>query len=87
MKKVVFIAAVFGALLASTSLFAYDYNRAIDDTIRIKTEDDAEMIVIVKDIEDIENLDAEIEAVMNSLDEVFENLEIELEGLDSIINV
>ncbi len=87
MKKVVFIAAVFGVLLASTSLFAYDYNRAIDDTIKIKTEDDTEMILIVNDLEDLENLDSEIDAVMNSLDEVFENLEIELEGLDSIINV
>jgi hypothetical protein len=87
MKKVVFIAVVLGALLASTSLSAINYNSEIDDTIRIKTKDDAEMIVIVKDLEDLENLDEEIEAVMNSLDEVFENLDIELEGLDSLINV
>ncbi len=87
MKRITFIAVVIGALLASSSLFAFDNNRAIDDTIKIKTEDDAEMIVIVKDLEDLEDLEVEIEAVMNSLDEVFENLEIELEGLDSIINV
>lgn len=87
MKNFKLIAVAIGVLLISTTASAFDNYSRIDDTIRIKTEDNSEMIVIVKDIEDIENLEEEIEAVMNSLDEVFENLEIELEGLDSIINV
>lgn len=87
MKKVLFLAVVMGALLASSNLLASFSDSHIDDTIKIKTKDNSEMIIVINDLEDIENLSDEIDAVMDNLDEVFENLEIEMEGLDSVINV
>jgi hypothetical protein len=87
MKTIRIIAVALGALLISTTVSAFNYETPIDDTIKVKTEDGSEMIIVIDEYEDIENLDAEIDAVMNSLDEVFEELEIQLEGLDSIINI
>jgi hypothetical protein len=74
-------------MLVSTSAVAFTLPEHEDDTIRIKTKDNSEIIIIVNDINDVGNLSLEIDAVMGSLDEVFERLEEELDGLDSVINV
>ncbi|MDD4149900.1 MAG: hypothetical protein PHE33_07710 [Bacteroidales bacterium] len=87
MKKILFIAAVFGALLTSVNLSASDNNSQIDDTIRVKTKNNSEMIIIINDLEDIENLDKEINTIMDNLSDIFERLEINLDGLDSVINI
>lgn len=86
MKTKLFFTAIAGLLISAT-VAANGTGFIGDDTIKIKTKDNSEMIIIINDYGDIENLEAEIEAVMNSLDEVFYGLEEELEGLDSVINV
>lgn len=87
MKKTLIIAVVLGVLLSSTSLSASVYDSHVDDTIRIKTKDNSEMIIIINDLEDIESLDKEMNAVMDNLDKIFEQLEIRLDGMDSVINI
>lgn len=86
MKTNLFFTAIAGLLISAT-VAANGTGFIGDDTIKIKTKDNSEMIIIINDYGDIENLDAEIDAVMNSLDEVFYNLDEEMEGLDSVINV
>lgn len=87
MKTISFLAVAIGALLISVNLSANDYLSQGDDTIRIKTKDNSEMIIVINEFGDIENLDEQMEAVMNSLEEVFDQLEDEMDGLDSVINV
>lgn len=87
MKTTNFIAVTIGALLISTSISATDISGYGDDTIRVKTENNSEMIIIVNDYSDIEGLETEIEVIMNSLEGVFEELEIEIDNLDTVMNV
>ncbi len=87
MKTTKIIAAAIGALLISASVSANDYLSQGDDTIRVKTKDNSEMIIIINQFSDLENLDIEIEAIMNSLDDVFDQLQDEMDGMDSVINV
>jgi hypothetical protein len=87
MKTINFLAAAIGVLLISTTGFAGNILSQGDDTIRIKTQDNSEMIIIVNSYGDIENLDAEMDAVMNSLEDVFIQIEGEMDGMDSVINV
>jgi hypothetical protein len=87
MNTIKFIAVAIGALLISANLFANDYSNHSDDTIRIKTKNNSELIIVVNELKDVDNLNAEIEAVMKSLDEVFSRLEDELDELDTVINI
>ncbi|MDD2635557.1 MAG: outer membrane beta-barrel protein [Bacteroidales bacterium] len=87
MKKKVIIAVVLGSLLISINLSASIYNSQIDDTIRIKAKDKSEIMIVVSDLNDIENVNSELNAVMDNLDKIFDQLEVSLEGMDSVINI
>ncbi|MDD3739621.1 MAG: hypothetical protein PHH30_00130 [Bacteroidales bacterium] len=87
MKTTKFLSAVIGMILLSAVITANDYREYGDDTIRIKTKDNSEMILIINEFDDFNGLSLEVESVMNSLEDVLFELESELENLDSVINV
>lgn len=78
---------MIAGVLISATVAANEFADNGNDTIRIKTKNNSEMIIVVDKYGDIEDLNAEIENVMSSLDDVFSKLENELDGLDSVINV
>ena len=41
------------------------------------------MIIVINEFGDIENLDEQMDEIMNSLEDVFDQLEEEMDGLDS----
>lgn len=64
-----------------------NYKRFDYDTIKIKTNNNTEFIIVIEDYKDIEKLNFEIEKIMRSLDEVFKKIEDETDNLDSVLNV
>jgi hypothetical protein len=87
MKTTKLLTAAIGIVLMSATISAKGIKNFDEDTIRIKTQGNSEMIIILNDFKDIEGLNAEVKSVMNSIESVYWNLESEMEDLDSVINV
>lgn len=86
MKTKTLLLALIGIALSIT-LNAKNINIHDDDTIRIKTENDTEMIIILNECYDVENLSSEINDAMQNLDDIFDQIEDEIENMDSVINI
>lgn len=86
MKTIKTFAVATAALLISVTISA-STSLPKDDTIRIKTQDNSEMIVVINNFNDFENLGVELEAVMKNLGVVFSEMQSEMDGLDSVINI
>jgi len=87
MKTTNFLTAMMGLILISATVSSHGINVAGDDTIKIKTRGNSEMILIINDFDDLEGLDTEFNDVMMSLEDVLLEIESEMETLDSVINV
>ncbi len=83
MKNIKYLTTTVLMILISGLLFSKSFENLSSDTIRVKTEDGAEMIIIINTFEDLKGLDQEVNAVLKSLNKSFDKLE----GLDSIVNV
>lgn len=83
MKKLELLTVTVLMLLISGLAFSMPAEDLSSDTIRVKTEEGAQMIIIINTFEDIKGLDKEVSAVLKSLDKAYEKFD----DMDSIINV
>ncbi|HOK37196.1 MAG TPA: hypothetical protein PLC87_00780 [Bacteroidales bacterium] len=87
MKKFGIFSLILVAVMFISAQKIYSSNRFDDDTIRIKTKNNNEIVIIVNSINNIDQLNSDFDDVMNNLEKVFIRLEEELEGLDSVITM
>jgi hypothetical protein len=75
MKKFGIFSLILVAVMFISAQKIYSSNRFDDDTIRIKTKNNNEIVIIVNSINNIDQLNSDFDDVMNNLEKVFIRLE------------
>lgn len=83
MKTIKLISVTVIGLLFSTMVLANYEIMLSSDTIRIKTKDGAEMIIVLNNLSELKSLESDVNTILKSLDKVFEKIE----GFDSAFEV
>lgn len=75
MKTIKLLSAILCGVLLSALVSANTENKSDTDTIRIKTKEGSEMIIVINKFSELKNLEKDVSVIFKSLDDAFQKFE------------